>query len=47
LDENGHDPTRTLIEVYDHPQPPARVEKVLAIEALSSSDRIVLMMIRQ
>jgi len=46
LDEDGHDPARLVVEVYDNPQPAPRIERVLAVEALTAWPRIVFMMVR-
>ena len=39
LHNSSHNPRRSLIEVYDHPQPPASID-VPPIEALPARDRI-------
>jgi hypothetical protein len=40
LNQRGHDPGGSLVEVYDHSQPPVWIE-ILAIEPLATRSRIV------
>jgi hypothetical protein len=44
LDEGGHNECRGLVEVYDDPQPPTRVE-IAAVEALPAGRWIVVAMV--
>jgi hypothetical protein len=46
LDERGHDPGGDVIEVYDHPQPAARIKDVPTIEALAARTWIALAEVR-
>jgi len=39
LDQRGHDPRRIFVEVYDHPQPTARVD-VSAVEMLTAREQV-------
>lgn len=45
LDEGGYHEGRRLAEVYNHPQPPPRIE-IAAIEPLTPRRRIVFMDVR-
>ena len=45
MDQRRHDPCRTVVEVYDHPQP-ARGIKIAPVELFAARPRIVRAVVR-